>query len=138
MPSTRFHFHIPSKLVAKIVAAAAIVMLPTLASAEGLTGLWSGSGSVVLPSGATEKARCKVSFEKRGRRTYYMNAICASPSARIAQTAALEQTGANRFAGEFNNAEYGVSGDINVTLNGNSLSAALNGAGATALFNLRR
>jgi hypothetical protein len=108
------------------------------AAAEGLQGSWSGSGSVELPSGATEKARCKASFQKQGGKSYAMNAVCASSSARAAQTATLEQVGANRYAGEFNNAEYGVSGSISITVNGSSLSAQLKGGGGQAFFNLSR
>ena len=67
-----------------------------------------------------------------------MNAVCASSSARVAQTASLEQVGANRFTGDFTNSEYGVSGTIHLTLSGNSLSANLHGGGASAFFNLNR
>ena len=67
-----------------------------------------------------------------------MNAVCATPSARVAQTAQLARTSANRFAGEFYNAEYAVSGSITITVKGNRLSAALSGGGGTAHFNLSR
>ena len=113
-------------------------MLATPALAEGLAGSWSGSGSVQLPSGNTEKARCRVSFSKAGGKSYGMNAVCASTSAKVSQTASLEQVGPNKYAGEFTNAEYGVSGSINVTVNGNSLSATLHGGGASAFFSLGR
>ena len=56
----------------------------------------------------------------------------------MSQSALLQQVGPNRFAGDFTNPEYGVSGSINVTLNGNSLSASLHGGGASAFFNLSR
>ncbi len=111
----------------------------TAAQADsGLSGAWNGSGSVMLPSGATEKARCKATFRKRGAATFAMDAVCASSSAKVTQTASLDQVGPNRFSGDFNNPEFNVSGSINVTLNGNSLSASLRGGGATATFNLSR
>lgn len=115
-----------------------ISMAQPVAAAEGLSGSWSGGGSVVLPSGDTEKARCKVSFRKTGGKSYGMSAVCASSSARVAQTATLEQVSANRFSGDFTNSDYNISGTINVTLNGNSLSASLKGGGASAFFNLSR
>lgn len=108
------------------------------AAAEGLSGAWSGSGSVVLPSGDSEKARCKVSFRKTGGKSYGMDAVCASSSTRVSQTATLEQVSANRYAGDFTNNEFNVSGSINVTINGNSLNASLKGGGASAYFNLSR
>lgn len=120
------------------VAASAMLALPSVASADGLAGSWRGNGSVVLPSGATEKARCRVSFSKQGGRSYAMNAVCASSSARVSQTASLQQVGANRFVGEFINNEYGVTGSINLTLSGSSVSAALHGGGGSAFFNLTR
>ena len=123
-----------------LTASLALIALTNAASAaaEGLSGSWHGSGSVVLPSGATEKARCKVSFSKQGGKSYGMNAVCASSSAKASQTATLEQVGANKYSGEFNNAEYGVTGSINITVNGSSLSAALQGGGGSAFFNLSR
>ncbi len=134
--------HIISTLRAAAIGAVVMVSsgaaLPATASSDGLAGAWRGSGSIVLPSGATENARCKVSFSKQGGKSYSMNAVCASSSTRVAQTASLEQVGANRYAGEFTNSEYGVTGRINLTLSGSSLSANLNGGGAKAYFNLNR
>ncbi|MEQ1695518.1 MAG: hypothetical protein ABL901_06720 [Hyphomicrobiaceae bacterium] len=130
-----------SALRAATIAAAATLTVftgPAVASADGLAGSWRGNGSVVLPSGATEKARCRASFSKNGGKTYSMNAVCASSSARVAQTASLEQVGANRFTGDFTNSDYGVTGTIHLTLSGNSLSANLTGGGARAFFNLNR
>ena len=58
-----------------------------------------------------------------------MSAQCATASVRIAQTAALARVGANRFTGDFYNAEYAMSGTITITVHGNkahnaSLAAA--------------
>jgi len=127
-----------SPIVAVVVAVSALLALPSMAAADGLTGSWRGNGSMVLPSGATEKARCRVSFSKQGGRSYAMNAVCASSSARVSQTASLKQVGANRYVGEFLNNEYGISGSINLTLSGSSASAALYGGGGSAFFNLSR
>lgn len=121
-----------------LVLAAAIAMTSPASAAEGLSGSWSGNGAVQLPSGDTEKARCKATFHKAGSKSYSMNAVCASSSSRIAQSASLEQVSANRFSGDFTNAEYNVSGTITITLSGDSLSANLNGGGASAHFNLSR
>jgi hypothetical protein len=67
-----------------------------------------------------------------------MNAVCATASARIVQTAELARTSANRYAGEFYNAEYATSGSIAITVQGNRLTANLSGGGGTAHFNLSR
>lgn len=120
------------------VLAAAVIGATAPAYAEGLVGSWSGSGSVQLPSGDTEKARCKATFHKAGSKSYSMNAVCASSSARVAQSASLEQVSSNKFAGDFTNAEYNVSGTIHITLSGDSLSAHMSGGGASASLNLSR
>ncbi len=103
-----------------------------------LEGAWSGSGTVTFPSGSSESARCKANFRRNGGEKFAMNAVCATPSGRVAQTAELSRTSGNRFAGEFHNPEYGVTGNINITLRGNSLSASLDGGGASASFNLSK
>lgn len=123
-----------------LMSVAALTTPQGAAAAEpaGLEGSWSGGGTVRFPSGESERARCRASFRKRGGSSYSMTAVCATPSARVEQTAQLERTGGNRFSGEFSNAEYGVSGSINVTLSGNSLHASLSGGGGSAQFNLGR
>jgi hypothetical protein len=125
-------------VVRAAILAAATLLAASPAFADGLSGSWSGSGSVMLPSGNTEKARCKVSFRKEGGKNYGMNAVCASSSARVAQTANLEQVGPNRYAGDFTNQEYGVTGSIVLTVSGSSLSASMQGGGGSASFNLSR
>lgn len=102
-----------------------------------LAGSWSGGGTVTLPSGATERARCRATFHRAGGH-YSMNAICATASTRVAQTASLRQVGPSRFAGEFFNPDYNVSGSIRVSLSGDSLNAALEGGGGAGHFHLSR
>jgi hypothetical protein len=116
----------------------AVVSVQPASADTSLAGAWSGNGSVTLPSGASEKARCKATFRKRGANSFAMDAVCASSSARVVQTASLEQIGPNRYAGDFTNAEYNISGSIKLTISGNNLSAALNGGGGSANFNLSR
>ena len=128
-----------SSIVA-MLGCALLVASPRGAVAQdaGLSGSWSGSGKVVYPSGATESARCKANFRQRSGASVGMTAVCATSSARVEQTATLSKVGPNRFAGDFQNSEYGFSGSIRVTVNGNSLSASLIGGGGSASFNLSR
>lgn len=103
-----------------------------------LEGTWSGNGQVHLPSGASEAARCRASFRRAGGNTFHMNAVCATQSARVVQTASLERVSANRFVGDFHNAEYNVSGHITISIKGSGLSASLSGGGGSAHFHLSR
>jgi hypothetical protein len=107
------------------------------AQPASLEGSWSGGGVVIFPSGDRESARCRATFRRAGT-GFGMNAVCATASARVAQSAQLARISANRFAGEFYNAEYSVSGSITITVRGNHISAALNGGGGSAHFNLSR
>lgn len=103
-----------------------------------LEGSWSGSGTVTFPTGGTEAARCKASFRRQTDDKFSMNALCATPSGKVAQTAQLERIGGNRFSGDFQNSEYGIAGQINIVIRGNSLNAALNGGGASASLKLSK
>jgi hypothetical protein len=103
-----------------------------------LEGSWSGGGTVILPSGGREKAHCRATFRRRSGNNFGMNAVCATASVRVAQTAKLVRVSANHFSGGFYNAQYNVSGSIAITVHGNRLSASLSAAGGTAHFNLSR
>ncbi len=108
------------------------------AQSANLKGSWSGSGRVVLPSGDVERARCRASFKQQTPRSFSMNAICATSSVRIVQSATLRQVSGGEFAGQFYNREYDISGSIRVTLRGDRLSAFLSGGGGSGAFDLRK
>lgn len=109
-----------------------------VAEPGSLEGSWSGGGIVSFSSGAREQARCRVRFSRQSSTVFGMNAICATTSARVAQTATVEWVGANRFAGTFYNPEYGVSGTISIVLGGNRLSASLRGDVGSAQLSFSR
>jgi hypothetical protein len=127
-------------IAAAMLAAAALKPAATATAepGESLEGSWSGSGHVHFASGNSEAARCRASFRKAGGNSYSMNAICATQSARVEQTAHLERVSAGRFVGDFHNAEYNVSGSITVSVRGGGLSASLRGNGGSAQFSMRR
>ena len=120
-------------VLANLCATPALVAEP-----RSLEGLWSGGGTVNLSSGATERARCRASFSRQSANTFGMSAVCATSSARVAQTARVQRVGANQFVGDFYNAEYGVSGRISITVSSNRLTASLSGGGASAHLSLSR
>ncbi len=130
----------PERRLASFLVAACVLGAASTAIAQPATleGTWNGGGTVVFPSGDRERARCRATFRRRSATSFGMNAVCSTASARVAQTADLVRVSANRFTGEFYNAEYAVSGSITITVKGNRLSAALSGGGGTAHFNLSR
>lgn len=112
---------------------------PTAAAEGGeLSGSWSGGGTAVFASGKTEKARCRASFFQSGGSSYQMSATCATPSAKVAQSATLVKVGANKYSGHWHNAEYNVSGSIRITVSGRTLSASLSSEAGSGSLQLRK
>ncbi|MDX2257798.1 MAG: hypothetical protein NW205_02670 [Hyphomicrobiaceae bacterium] len=124
---------------AGIVLAASLLAGDVAAAPKGeLSGNWTGGGTVTLPSGQTEKARCKARFEPYGPRSFSMSAVCATPSARVEQAARVRSTGGNTYAGSFRNPDFNIVGIVRITVRGNSLTASLAGGGGTALLSMKR
>jgi len=129
-----------------LVTALALIGLPQAghaqaakkASPAGLEGSWSGGGSVVFPSGAKEQARCRAQYRRAGSTSYTLNATCATPSGRAAQTATLRRVSDNKYQGNFYNSEYGISGVIHVIVSGSSQTVRLISDSGSALFRLNR
>jgi hypothetical protein len=128
------------RATAAVLTAGLSVFGAPLASAQQATleGSWTGNGTVTFSTGNVEAAKCKASFRRHSTDKFAMNAVCATPSGRVAQTAELNRLTNSRFSGEFQNLEYGVTGNITITVKGNSLTASLDGGGATASFSLSR
>jgi CBS domain-containing protein len=103
-----------------------------------LDGMWNGGGTVILPSGDRERARCRATFKTRSANRVDMSAVCSTASTRIAQSGQLARTSANRFSGELYNPEYGVSGSIVIVVQGSRLTASVNGGGGMANFTLTK
>ena len=126
---------------AAAIVTAALVGWPASGNAQqgaDLSGTWSGGGRVQFSTGNVESARCRASFRRQGGASFAMSASCATPSARVDQTAVLTRSSANRFLGEFHNAQYGISGTISISVSGNRMSASLSGGGASAHLTLSR
>lgn len=128
----------PLTMALSLILAAGLAA-PVRADPGALDGSWSGGGSVSYPSGAQERAKCKASYKHQSGTTYSVNAVCASASGKVSQTATIQRTGDNAYSGSFVNKEYGVDGSIHVQLQGsNSQSVTLIGGGGTANFRLSR
>ncbi|MDX2157204.1 MAG: hypothetical protein SFW09_11905 [Hyphomicrobiaceae bacterium] len=120
------------------LALAGVSSLEASGETVSLEGSWSGGGQIVFPSGESERARCRASFRRQGGDSFGMSATCATASARVQQSAEVTRVSGNRFRGEFFNQEYGISGSIRITVQGNSLNASLSGGGGSAQFSLSR
>jgi hypothetical protein len=139
--------HRVAKSVSLALAAAIMLCaLPQLTNAQvskksnvaGLEGSWSGGGTVSFASGAREHASCRARYSRAGKNSYTVNATCATPSGRAAQTATVRQVGNNRYSGSFYNSEYSISGVIYIVVHGSSQTVRLTSDSGFALLNLSR
>jgi hypothetical protein len=103
-----------------------------------LDGTWNGGGTVILPTGDRERARCRATFKTRSANRVDMSAVCSTASTRIAQSGQLARISANKFSGELYNPEYAVSGSIVIVVRGTRLTASVSGGGGMAQFTLTR
>jgi hypothetical protein len=130
-----------------LVAALTITGLPHVGHAQtskkasvasSLEGSWSGGGTVSFASGAKERASCRARYSRASKNSYTVNATCATPSGRAAQTATVRQVGENRYSGSFYNSEYSISGVMHVVVRGTSQTVRLISDSASAVLNLSR
>lgn len=123
-----------------VIFCAFIIAIPPPARSQQSTldGTWNGGGTVILPTGDRERARCRATFKTRSASRVDMSAVCSTASTRIAQSGQLTRTSANRFSGELYNPEYAMSGSIVIVVQGGRLTASVSGGGGMAHFTLTR
>jgi len=128
-----------SPMLAIVICAAAVAASTHAKSQQAtLDGTWNGGGTVILPSGDRERARCRATFKTRSANRVDMSAVCSTASTRVAQSGQLTRTSANQFSGDLHNPEYGVSGSIVITIRGSRLTASVSGGGGIGHFTLTR
>ena len=112
-------------MVGLLMATSAVVLGPGQGCATDLQGSWSGGGPISFASGAKEYAKCRARYTRASNQGYVVSAVCATASARAAQTATLHKIADNRYRGTFYNREYGISGIITVIVRGATQSVSL-------------
>jgi hypothetical protein len=132
-------FTMPRSAYALALAITLLVFGPDAkAQSASLEGSWSGGGLVSFASGARERAQCRATYSRRSATSYTVRAVCATASARAAQTASLRYVGENRYRGSFYNSEYAVSGIIDVVVRGSVQNVRLTSSAGWATFRLSR
>jgi hypothetical protein len=127
-----------SATAALLFLSGGILSSPSTAQSARLDGTWNGSGSVSFASGSKETARCRLQYSRTSSSSYSVSGVCATTSGRASQTATLNRVGANTYRGRFYNAEYAVSGTIEVTVSGDRQTARLTSERGSASIELRR
>ena len=126
------------KIRTGFIAVGLLGLAASVAWAGDLAGSWRGKGTISLASGAREQATCRAEYRRRANEGYVVRAICATPSGRAEQTAALQRVSANTYRGTFYNREYGISGTIYVRISGNTHTARLTSEAGSASLRFRR
>lgn len=107
----------------------ALSVLPSgpVHAASTLEGTWSGSGYVVPESGARESVRCRVRFSRQSSKVFGVEARCSSATTDIVQTGEVIEVSSGRFAGDFYNPQYDISGRIRIQMSGNHQTVTFSG-----------
>ncbi|MFO1123978.1 MAG: hypothetical protein U1E25_00905 [Methylocystis sp.] len=103
----------------------------------GMSGHWSGVGSITMANGATERIRCRATYAVHPAGTALNQSLrCASDSYRLEISAnVLSQGGA--ISGSWSESTHGVSGSISGRATGADIQAHVSGAGFAANIGIR-
>ena len=136
----------PSASCLKIaVLASGLLLISAQAQAEpgsggpflGLSGHWSGAGTVTMTDGATERIRCKATYAVNATGKAVQQTLrCASDSYRVEISSNVISEGGS-LSGSWAEATRGVSGNISGRASGAEILVNVAGAGFTAQLDLR-
>ncbi|MBN9596526.1 MAG: hypothetical protein J0G36_14375 [Afipia sp.] len=84
----------------------------------GMSGVWSGKGTISLESGAREAIRCRATYAVRADGNALQQTLrCASDSYKIELTSNVVASG-NKLSGTWSESTRNVSGDVQGTVAG--------------------
>lgn len=141
----RFFLKPSANCLKALLFASAILLVPARGHTEpgseapfvGLSGHWSGAGTVTLANGATERIRCKAAYAVNATGKALQQTLrCASNSYRLEISSNVISEGGS-LSGSWAEATRGVSGNISGRATGAEIVANVAGAGFTARFDVR-
>lgn len=94
---------------------------------SALDGAWSGSGSVKLENGKTERLKCKGYYNAKTGNSLGMAINCGNASFKINMRAALKSAG-GAISGTWEEREFNQTGDVNGKQTANGFSLKFTGA----------
>lgn len=111
-----------------LVTAVGLAVPATANPLNGYVGTWSGSGSVKLDSGKSERINCKAYYTSRSDGPDLNVAIrCANPSSKIEMRAGLTYS-AGTVSGVWEERTYNATGAVSGTASKASIKLAIDGA----------
>jgi hypothetical protein len=103
---------------------------------DDLNGYWTGSGSVVLSGGNTERVKCAVTYKVTdGGGQIRQSMRCASTDYKIEAHADLRVKGA-QVTGNWEERTYSATGQVTGRYTGSNLVLAIEGANFSAAMNI--
>ncbi len=103
----------------------------------GLSGHWSGTGTVTMTNGATERIHCKATYAVNATGKAVQQTLrCASDSYRVEISSNVTSEGGS-LSGSWAEATRGVSGNISGHASGAEIVANVAGASFTARLDVR-
>jgi hypothetical protein len=134
---------LPGAVKVSTVAATAVVVLALLAPESGaqrgagpfadMAGTWSGSGSITLSSGASERIRCRSAYALvEGGSTLQQDLRCASDSYRFDLRSDISHRQDGTLHGRWVETSRNVSGSLSGRLSGDQIQARVEGPGFSA------
>jgi len=118
-------------------ALAVVLLLSSAAVAQtggfaGMSGSWSGSGSVTLASGATERIRCRATYEVTpSGNTFQQSLRCASDSYNFDLRSSVVRSG-DTVSGTWSETSRNVTGGIAGRVSGSQIQAMIQGPAFSA------
>ena len=103
----------------------------------GFDGAWSGTGTVSLSDGSTERIRCKADYKVAGTGMALKQALhCASDSYKFDLTSDVTSNG-DRISGNWSEASRNIFGNLQGTAGGGQIEVFVEASGFAANLNLR-
>jgi hypothetical protein len=140
-----FYLKVSANLLEAALFASAILLLPAQGHTEpgsgapfaGLSGPWSGGGTITMTNGATERIRCKASYAVNATGKAVQQSLrCASDSYRLEISSNVISEGGS-LSGSWAETTRGVSGNVSGRASSAAISANVAGAGFTARVDVR-
>lgn len=120
---------------------AAVLLAPVLAQADSApfanyAGNWSGSGSMTIADGGTERIRCRGTYTVDGSGNNLHQVLrCASDSYKFELTSDIAAKGSN-ITGSWSEASRGVNGSVEGSISNGQVTALVQTNGYAATFNV--
>jgi hypothetical protein len=142
---TRLFLKLPANGLKAALFASAILLISAQGHADpgpegpfrGLSGHWSGAGTITMANGATERIRCKATYAVNATGKAVQQTLrCASDSYRVEISSNVISEGGS-LSGSWAEATRGVSGNISGRASGAKIVANVAGAGFTAHLDVR-